>query len=304
MLFGKHIGRKKKNNIKRFIGFKTIKELNYLGLKIALRRLKYEDYQFIIENALKKLNQWASKLLSLAGKLTLVKTVLLALPTFHASHSLVPKRVLEDLDIACKNFIWCKNNGKGMHYVNWLDMCKPINCGGRNLHSNNLKTPSLRARLAWRFIQNKDSLLNNMLASKYGDNMDKVVGRRCSSSTYKLLNEGLKMLKPIVKWSLVNGDSVDVYKDIWILDKSLDKWPTFVIPHDSNPALVSKFIQNGSWNVELLMESFGRDLVNLITQIMITQEGEEDRMELIHQKYGLSIGGLAYKESIAVSQDD
>ncbi|KAI0522499.1 hypothetical protein KFK09_004878 [Dendrobium nobile] len=33
----------------------------------SFEKIKYEDYQFIIENALKKLNQWASKLQSLAG---------------------------------------------------------------------------------------------------------------------------------------------------------------------------------------------------------------------------------------------
>ncbi|KAI0492220.1 hypothetical protein KFK09_026489 [Dendrobium nobile] len=199
-LFGKHVKRRNKRRISNIMGFKQVKEFNYLGIKLALRRLRREDFQFIIDKSMRKLNQWGNKNLSIPGKITLVKSVLLALPSYHATHSLIPKRLLEELDRIYKNFIWNKKNGrKGLHYISWPDLCKPVEFGGRGLHSNISKTPALRARIAWRFINNKHSLLHLIMASKYGEKLERGYSNCCRSTAFKLLKEGLKMLKPIVR---------------------------------------------------------------------------------------------------------
>ncbi|PKU80715.1 Putative ribonuclease H protein [Dendrobium catenatum] len=295
MLFGKHVDRRKKKSIAKIMNIKTVKEFNYLGIKMALRRLSYDDFQFIIDKTLKLLNIWGSKILSVAGKITLVKSVLLALPTYYGTHLLVPKKILDDLDKICRDFIWRKSDGtSGIHYVSWEDMCKPVNKGGRELFSCAAKKKALRSRMSWRYFKNKDSLLHEVFAAKYGEKLKMGSNRINYSPSWKLLNEGCNMLKPIVRWTLVNGEDVDVFKHTWILDKSINRWPTFVVPHKEEAFYVKELIHNGTWNVPKLFYMFGTDLVSLILQLKIDQGSGKDEMELVQQKSGLTVAGMAF----------
>ncbi|KAI0524614.1 hypothetical protein KFK09_003991 [Dendrobium nobile] len=84
MIFGKSIKRTRKKRISQLMWFKVVKEMYYLGIKLSLRRLKREDFHFIIEKAIKMTN---------------------------CTNSLVPKSILDEVDKICRNFIWNKVNG-------------------------------------------------------------------------------------------------------------------------------------------------------------------------------------------------
>ncbi|PKU81404.1 putative mitochondrial protein [Dendrobium catenatum] len=99
ILYGKLVKHSMKKQIKRILNFKEVKEMNYLGIKLALRRLKSFDFQQMIDNILERLNTWGSKQLSMAGKITLVKSSLLTMPSFLSTHSLIPKKICYKLII-------------------------------------------------------------------------------------------------------------------------------------------------------------------------------------------------------------
>ncbi|PKU61771.1 Putative ribonuclease H protein [Dendrobium catenatum] len=89
------------------------------------------------------------KLISLAGRITLVKSVLLSYPTFHSTNSRVPKKELYEIDKLCREFIWRKCDGNAsLHYVNWDLMCKPRDWGGLGINSCSKKAGPLRDKLA------------------------------------------------------------------------------------------------------------------------------------------------------------
>ncbi|XP_020704485.1 uncharacterized protein LOC110115563 [Dendrobium catenatum] len=235
MIFGKMVNRRLKKSIVRIMGFKIAKELNYLGIKLVTRRLAKEDFQFIIDKALKMTNIWGGRHISLAGKILLSKSILLSFTICHCTNFLVPNSVLDEIDKICRNFIWNKSNGNnGIHYVNWNLMCLPMAYGGRGLHSCCSIVGPLTAKLAWRYMEDKDSLLHRILFPKYGSVLEEGVSRRAGSASWKILSDVGNCLKPIIRWNVVNGVNIDVFSDTWILDKSLNKWPTFVIPHDDN----------------------------------------------------------------------
>ncbi|KAL0917801.1 hypothetical protein M5K25_012892 [Dendrobium thyrsiflorum] len=122
--------------------------------------------------------------------------------------------------------------------------------------------------------------------------------RRGASSTCKILANGNKFLKKVVRWRIGNGCSIDIYKDIWILDKSLDNWHTFVATPEHDNQIVDKLISDGYWNVEELKILFREDLISLICGIQILPNQEDDCLELIHQNFGCSVSALAYKASV------
>ncbi|XP_028553144.1 uncharacterized protein LOC110105396 [Dendrobium catenatum] len=55
IIFGSNVNRRKKKQISRIIGFKQVKELVYLGIKMSLRRMVASDFYFIIEKELEVL---------------------------------------------------------------------------------------------------------------------------------------------------------------------------------------------------------------------------------------------------------
>ncbi|PKU66095.1 Putative ribonuclease H protein [Dendrobium catenatum] len=139
------------------------------------------------------LGVWGGKLISLAGRIYLVKSVLLSYPTFHSTNSLVPKQVLLEIDKLCRGYIWNKCDGNaGLHYVNWDILCKPKRYGGMGISSCSNKAGPLRSKLAWRYIQEKESLLHKVLFPKYGSNMAEDSGRRNVSVSWKILCNGFK----------------------------------------------------------------------------------------------------------------
>ncbi|KAL0903270.1 hypothetical protein M5K25_027637 [Dendrobium thyrsiflorum] len=170
ILMGKSIGRWKKKQISKMLNIKVVQEMDYLGVKLALRRLRKADFQILLEKAFKKLNVWGNIFISMAGRITLIKSVFLSIPLFVSSHSLVPLGILKEFDKACRNYIWNKHDGShGLHFVSWEILCKPKVYGGFGLFSAVSRVGPLRARFSWNLLENPNSLLNKNLVAKAWD---------------------------------------------------------------------------------------------------------------------------------------
>ncbi|KAI0502664.1 hypothetical protein KFK09_017620 [Dendrobium nobile] len=123
---GSSVERRRKVQISRFMGIKLVEEIEYLGTKLALRRLRKVDFQVLLDKSSKKINAWGNRYISLAGRLVLIKSVYLSLPIFIMTHSLIPLKTLMEFEKICKDFIWNKCDGKqGIHYVTWEHLYKP-----------------------------------------------------------------------------------------------------------------------------------------------------------------------------------
>ncbi|PKU64470.1 putative mitochondrial protein [Dendrobium catenatum] len=129
----------------------------------------------------------------------------------------------------CRDFLWNKRDGNyGMHYVSWNTLSKPKNNGGYGLQSIVEKLGPLRSKFSLNFINNPYSLLNRVLRGKYGNVLWNGSERCNCSATWKIILNGADYLHPIMRRRIKNGEKVDTFKDNWILDKIIDKWPTFV----------------------------------------------------------------------------
>ncbi|KAI0524532.1 hypothetical protein KFK09_003906 [Dendrobium nobile] len=98
IIFGKAGGRPSKKKLARILGFKAVKEWKYMGIKISLKRLKVADFQDLLSQVMDKLNVWGKKSLSLGGRIVLLKSSLLSLPNFFNTLSMVPKKVLHEIE--------------------------------------------------------------------------------------------------------------------------------------------------------------------------------------------------------------
>ena len=66
-----------------------------------------------------RLSGWKAKLLNKAGRVTLAKSMLTALPVYNMQTMWLPNAVCDEIDITVTDFIWCTDKRKGLHLVKW-----------------------------------------------------------------------------------------------------------------------------------------------------------------------------------------
>ncbi|GMI72716.1 hypothetical protein like AT3G24255 [Hibiscus trionum] len=102
-------------------GFKLVDDLGmYLGVPLLHKRVTSATYKFLIEKVESRLSGWAARVLSLAGRITLAKAVLQAIPTYIMQTAWLPKSICEALERIIQRFIWGSPSGsKGIPLVRW-----------------------------------------------------------------------------------------------------------------------------------------------------------------------------------------
>ncbi|XP_020690927.1 uncharacterized protein LOC110105670 [Dendrobium catenatum] len=172
--------------------------------------------------------------------------------------------------------------GGGLHYVPWSELCKPADQGGLGFHASSVWQGPLRDRLALNFIRQPNILMHRILIGKYGTNPWKVWPGHNISVSWRVINDGVMALQPIVRWSIGDGSGIDVLGDIWIMDRRLDQWPTFEdLAHLENNKVSFLLNDSREWNEDLVLRHFGDPMTAQILAIPCGQTGTKDSPELI-----------------------
>lgn len=102
-------------------------------MPLSSSSLKRSDFNNLIDEVKKRLNDWSGRLLTLSGRLEPIKTVIHSTIFFWMQLCQMPKNVIDHIEKICANFFW---QGR-KHLVGWNKICMPKEEGGmglRNLH--------------------------------------------------------------------------------------------------------------------------------------------------------------------------
>ncbi|KAL2225018.1 UNVERIFIED_CONTAM: hypothetical protein Sindi_3031200, partial [Sesamum indicum] len=104
--------------------------LRYLGLPLLSSRLTNADCQPLLVKIDKRIAGWEGMALSYAGRVQIIKSVLMSLSLYWASEFILPKRVTNEIEKRRRNFLWKGSTNSGYAKVAWKELCRPMDEGG------------------------------------------------------------------------------------------------------------------------------------------------------------------------------
>jgi hypothetical protein len=131
----------------------TISEFpcKYLGLPLSNKKLLKRDLMPWIEKIADKLPCWKAALMNRAGRATLVRCVLSAMPIYLLIAISVPKWFIKAVDKIRRGFLWQgkeKANG-GCCLVAWEKIMRPLDLGGLGIPNLEVMAWALQIRWQW-----------------------------------------------------------------------------------------------------------------------------------------------------------
>lgn len=105
--------------------------VRFLGVPLISKQLCINDCMPLISKITGRINSWATLLLSFAGRIQLIKSVLCAIEAFWCNHFLLSSLVHEEIQSLLTKFLWKDNiNHKGWAKIAWKIVCLPWSEGG------------------------------------------------------------------------------------------------------------------------------------------------------------------------------
>ncbi|KAL1208232.1 putative mitochondrial protein [Cardamine amara subsp. amara] len=140
----------------------------YLGLPEHFGRKKKDLFIAIVDRIRQKAISWSTRFLSGAGKITMIKAVLSAIPTYAMQCFKLPVSLCKRIQSVLTRFWWDANpEMKKMCWISWNRLAKPKAAGGLGFREIQSFNDALLGKLAWRLLTNPESLLAKLLNGKY-----------------------------------------------------------------------------------------------------------------------------------------
>nr|GEV36574.1 RNA-directed DNA polymerase, eukaryota [Tanacetum cinerariifolium] len=131
----------------------------YLGTRVGGLMSRIQSWNDIIESMVSRLSRWKLKTLSIGEILTLLKSVLGAIPVYHMSIFKVPIKVLQNMEsIRSRFFNGADINSKNPSCVRWKNVMASKDTSGLGVSSLFTLNRALIFKWVWRFISQKSSL--------------------------------------------------------------------------------------------------------------------------------------------------
>ena len=158
---------------------------------------------------------------SMAGKVTLINSVLTALPIYTLSFFKLSRRIALKLVSLQRNFLWRGDQGhKKIPWVKWEVICLPKEDGGLGVKDISNFNTALMGRWVWALSSNHNQLWARILLSKYGGWSDLSSGRDKSwhSQWWRDLRKiyqqpEFSIIQQQMVWKVGGGEKIKFWKD-------------------------------------------------------------------------------------------
>ncbi|KAJ0881016.1 putative RNA-directed DNA polymerase [Helianthus annuus] len=123
----------------------------YLGLKVGANMNRIINWKEVVDTFNRRLSNWKARLLSFAGRVVLVKSVLGSLPNYYLSLYKCPIAVIKVLEGIRRKFLWGgSSSNKKMIWIKWEKIVASKEFGGLGVGSIRDLNLALLVKWWWR----------------------------------------------------------------------------------------------------------------------------------------------------------
>ncbi|KAJ9674776.1 hypothetical protein PVL29_023982 [Vitis rotundifolia] len=141
----------------------------YLGLPLGAHHKATSMWDEVEERMRRRLAKWKRYYISKGERITLIKSTLASMPTYHLSLFRMPKSVAKRLERIQRDFLWGGGSlDKKVHLINWEVVCTHKEKGGLGIRRIDMLNKALLGKWVWRFAFEKDNLWKRVIGVKYG----------------------------------------------------------------------------------------------------------------------------------------
>ncbi|PWA74034.1 RNA-directed DNA polymerase, eukaryota, Reverse transcriptase zinc-binding domain protein [Artemisia annua] len=236
-LFGLGVSDTEVSSMAEVLGYKVGSlPFQYLGIKVGANMNRSSHWDPVVETVRNRLQSWKAKVLSIGGRLTLIKSVLSSLPVYYLSLFKAPGVVLENIERMMNKFLWTgSREGRGIHWVSWDIVTRPKRFGGLGI--SKLSEVNLALLVKWMcwFKTDHEGWWRKFIISLHGGR-----NRWAFLPVKKALAGNWKSVVNFLEKTRINGESIDKFftcqlgdgsrinfwKDIWYGTTPLCiRWP-------------------------------------------------------------------------------
>lgn len=158
-------------------------------------------------------------MLSMEGKITLVKFVLLVIPRCFMSTICIHVSVCNEIEKLSRHFIRRANSeSRKSTLLSWGDCCRPLDAGGISLRNLAYQNKMFLLKLGFQLLANMDGLCVRILKNKY--NIQGVLQVSIAMSHFLFIWRSLMMFWSDVivnvYWSIGDGQLTNFWNDMWL----------------------------------------------------------------------------------------
>nr|GEX09265.1 RNA-directed DNA polymerase, eukaryota, reverse transcriptase zinc-binding domain protein [Tanacetum cinerariifolium] len=153
------------------IGCMTLSLLfSYLGVNVGGHMSRIASWDVIINKVLSRLSKWKLKVLSVGGRLTLLKSVLGSTPIYYMSLFKAPVQVINKLEAIRSHFFHGVDTSiRKMMLVKWNDVLASKEMGGLGVSSFYALNRTLIFKWVWRFRTQGNSIWTKVIKALHGE---------------------------------------------------------------------------------------------------------------------------------------
>nr|XP_027065280.1 uncharacterized protein LOC113691366 [Coffea arabica] len=279
ILFSKNVRPQLMDEICQTMGnMQRVSQGKYLGLPMVVSGSKQQLFGFIKTSIHQRMLKWKNRLLSAAGKETMLKSVALAMPTYTMSCFQLPSKLCKEISSLMANYWWGEANGKNkIHWCAWKKLTRNKYMGGLGFKDLMAYNTALLGKQVWRMLTQPNLLVSQVMKAKYfpRSSIFKCKVPNNASWIWRSLMGARELVEQGTRRKIGNGRKTNIWEDRWIPD-TLDGRVT--TPRNSDNALqqVHELICQKRWNRNLVFKHFNKKDAETILTIPVSLAGKED----------------------------
>ncbi|XP_045822398.1 uncharacterized protein LOC123915305 [Trifolium pratense] len=250
-----------------------------------------------------KLASWKGALLSIMGRVQLVRAIIHGMLIYSFHIYAWPQMLLKKIDRWIRNFIWSGDiNTKKVCTVAWSKVCRPFAEGGLNIRSLRRINDSLMLHLCWKFLSCNDqwAVMCRARFLKWGQPLNTFL----KSSVWHGIKRHVTSVKNNSRGLIGTGNDIAFWLDTWLHTPWAE---LFHFPPSSYylfNAKASSFIENGTWNIPESIMQQDASIRALIDQVILPRRELEDRLVWCPSEDGSLSAKQAYDFLYAAQQPE